>query len=89
MCLFVKYKFYSLLGLVCTTLFYVKSEIRNVTQENQAPSSNKDAKVGFREYLTCSLPLNRFERLKSRRLKASSSEQINNLLSLAWMWQLR
>ena len=41
--------------LVCTTLLYVKSEIRNVTQENQAPSSNKDAKFGSRKYLTSSL----------------------------------
>ena len=36
-------------GLVCTSLFYVKSEIRNVTHENQAPLSNKDAKFGPRK----------------------------------------
>ena len=56
-------------GLVCTSLFYMKTEIRNVTQENQTPSSNKDAKSGSRKYLTSSLPLNRFGRLTSR-LKA-------------------
>ena len=50
-------------GLFCTSLFYVKSEIRNVTQENQAPSSNRDAKLGSRKYLTSSFPLNRFGRL--------------------------
>ena len=32
-------------GLICSSFFYVKSEIRNASQENQAPSSNKDAKV--------------------------------------------
>ena len=28
-------------------LFYVKSEIRNVTQENQAPSSKQRCKIWF------------------------------------------
>ena len=47
-------------GLVCQCLLCMKSEIRNVTQENQASSSNKDAKFGSRKYLTSSLPLNYF-----------------------------
>ena len=56
-------------GLVCTSFVYVKSEIRNVAQENQASSGNKDTKFGSRKYLTSSLPLKRFRRLTSR-LKA-------------------